>query len=76
MLLIKLDEQRLTQRLMELHERAGHPNRFFALDRDNRWDRVQAAYDLMTLGKGVYDAETAQQAEPDGRQCALPAVQR
>jgi len=33
MLLIKLDEQRLVEKLMELHERAGHPHRFFALDR-------------------------------------------
>lgn len=26
--------------------------RYYAMDRDNRWDRVQAAYDLMTQGKG------------------------
>ena len=26
--------------------------RFFAMDRDNRWDRVQAAFDVMTKGKG------------------------
>ena len=25
--------------------------RYFAMDRDNRWDRVQQAYDLLTLGK-------------------------
>jgi len=25
--------------------------RFYAMDRDNRWERVQAAYDCMTLGK-------------------------
>jgi 2,3-bisphosphoglycerate-independent phosphoglycerate mutase len=24
--------------------------RFYAMDRDNRWDRVEAAYDLLTLG--------------------------
>lgn len=28
--------------------------RFFAMDRDNRWDRVQAAYDMLTLGKAAY----------------------
>lgn len=27
--------------------------RFYAMDRDNRWDRIKAAYDLLTLGKGV-----------------------
>jgi 2,3-bisphosphoglycerate-independent phosphoglycerate mutase len=27
--------------------------RYFAMDRDNRWDRTQKAYDLYTLGKGT-----------------------
>ena len=27
--------------------------RFYAMDRDNRWDRVQVAYDLLTQNKGV-----------------------
>lgn len=27
--------------------------RFFAMDRDNRWERVQQAYDAIALGKGV-----------------------
>lgn len=26
--------------------------RFFAMDRDNRWDRVERAYNMMTLGEG------------------------
>ncbi|WP_461481913.1 2,3-bisphosphoglycerate-independent phosphoglycerate mutase [Porticoccus sp.] len=30
--------------------------RFYAMDRDNRWDRVQAAYDLLTLGKAEHRA--------------------
>ena len=33
--------------------------RFYALDRDNRWDRVRAAYDVMTQGKSTYTAESA-----------------
>lgn len=33
--------------------------RFYALDRDNRWDRVQQAYDLLTLGKAEHQAATA-----------------
>jgi 2,3-bisphosphoglycerate-independent phosphoglycerate mutase len=33
--------------------------RFYAMDRDNRWDRVQTAYDLMTLGRSVNTANTA-----------------
>lgn len=28
--------------------------RYYAMDRDNRWERVQLAYDVMTLGKGLY----------------------
>ena len=33
--------------------------RYFAMDRDNRWDRVQQAYDLMTLGKSDFTAASA-----------------
>lgn len=33
--------------------------RFYALDRDNRWDRVKACYDLMVTGDAEFDAETA-----------------
>ncbi|MBQ9369902.1 MAG: 2,3-bisphosphoglycerate-independent phosphoglycerate mutase [Clostridia bacterium] len=27
--------------------------RFYAMDRDNAWDRVQKAYDMMTMGEGI-----------------------
>lgn len=33
--------------------------RFFAMDRDNRWERVQQAYDLITQGKASFHAATA-----------------
>ncbi len=33
--------------------------RYYAMDRDNRWERTQAAYDLLTAGKAQYTAETA-----------------
>ncbi|HEX4501704.1 MAG TPA: 2,3-bisphosphoglycerate-independent phosphoglycerate mutase [Scandinavium sp.] len=33
--------------------------RYFAMDRDNRWDRVEQAYDLMTLAKGDFQFDTA-----------------
>jgi 2,3-bisphosphoglycerate-independent phosphoglycerate mutase len=36
--------------------------RYFAMDRDKRWDRVQQAYDLLTQGKADYQAENALQA--------------
>jgi 2,3-bisphosphoglycerate-independent phosphoglycerate mutase len=36
--------------------------RFYALDRDNRWDRVSAAYHLMVNGTGLHQATSAQAA--------------
>jgi len=35
--------------------------RFYAMDRDSRWDRVQKAYDCMRTGKGI-KAQSAPQA--------------
>lgn len=36
--------------------------RFFALDRDQRWDRVQAAYELLVNGTAPFSAESAEAA--------------
>jgi 2,3-bisphosphoglycerate-independent phosphoglycerate mutase len=36
--------------------------RHFAMDRDHRWPRIQAAYDLITEGKGEFQAPSAQEA--------------
>ncbi len=33
--------------------------RYYAMDRDHRWPRIQSAYDLITEGKGEFQAETA-----------------
>lgn len=33
--------------------------RYFAMDRDYRWDRVQQAYDLLAAGKGEFQAPNA-----------------
>jgi len=33
--------------------------RYFAMDRDNRWDRVEEAYSLLTDAKAKYSAESA-----------------
>ncbi len=33
--------------------------RFYALDRDNRWDRVEAAYELMANGHAEHTADSA-----------------
>ncbi|GBL03792.1 2,3-bisphosphoglycerate-independent phosphoglycerate mutase [Glaciecola sp. KUL10] len=34
--------------------------RYFAMDRDNRWDRVQQAYDLIIDGKAEFTVESAE----------------
>jgi 2,3-bisphosphoglycerate-independent phosphoglycerate mutase len=33
--------------------------RYFAMDRDKRWDRVKIAFDLLTLGRAEYQAPSA-----------------
>jgi 2,3-bisphosphoglycerate-independent phosphoglycerate mutase len=53
--------------------------RYWAMDRDQRWDRVQKAYDALTLGAG-HRAETAQEAvaqayaRNEGDEFVLPTV--
>ncbi len=39
--------------------------RYFAMDRDKRWDRIQKAYDLLVHGKAEHHADTAEQAARD-----------
>jgi len=34
--------------------------RFYAMDRDSRWDRVQKAYECMRIGKGIKTANAAE----------------
>jgi 2,3-bisphosphoglycerate-independent phosphoglycerate mutase len=36
--------------------------RYFAMDRDKRWDRMQTAYDLITLGEAPFQAATVEEA--------------
>jgi 2,3-bisphosphoglycerate-independent phosphoglycerate mutase len=36
--------------------------RYFAMDRDQRWDRTQQAYDLLIHGRGQHEAETGEAA--------------
>lgn len=36
--------------------------RFYAMDRDNRWERVEEAYNLLTLGESEYQAVDAEAA--------------
>ena len=46
-------------------EIASVAGRYFSMDRDNRWDRVQTAYDAMVLGKAKYSTSSAMSALQD-----------
>ena len=48
----------LSESLQEGHI-ASMIGRYYAMDRDNRWERVQAAYDLLTQGKAENTEQTA-----------------
>jgi 2,3-bisphosphoglycerate-independent phosphoglycerate mutase len=39
--------------------------RYYAMDRDKRWERIQQAYDLLVHGKAEHHADTAEQAAKD-----------
>jgi len=41
---------------------ASLTGRFYAMDRDKRWERIQLAYDMLTQGKAEFHAATAEQA--------------
>ncbi|OGT43062.1 MAG: phosphoglycerate mutase (2,3-diphosphoglycerate-independent) [Gammaproteobacteria bacterium RIFCSPHIGHO2_12_FULL_40_19] len=56
------------QRIEQLYEKnksgqiASVIGRYFAMDRDKRWDRTQKAYDLLTIGKSEAVADSAENA--------------
>lgn len=41
---------------------ASVTGRYYALDRDNRWDRVKQAYDVITCGEATHQANSATEA--------------
>jgi 2,3-bisphosphoglycerate-independent phosphoglycerate mutase len=53
--------------------------RYYAMDRDKRWDRVQKAYDALTLGQGLaaaspQEAIAAAYARNEGDEFVLPTI--
>ena len=53
--------------------------RYYAMDRDKRWERVQKAYDAMTMGEGIHaatgnDAVTAAYERDENDEFVLPTV--
>ena len=66
-------------RTLEIGQIATVMGRYYAMDRDCRWDRVQKAYNAMVLGEGVEDPDPvhAVQASYDAHvtdEFMLPAV--
>ncbi len=41
--------------------------RYYAMDRDNRWDRVEKAYDMLTTGSGVHAEDPVKAVEESYR---------
>jgi 2,3-bisphosphoglycerate-independent phosphoglycerate mutase len=62
------------ERVQEWMEAAGRGRigsvvgRYYAMDRDQRWDRVQRAYDLLVHGQAEHSAPSAAQAARDAYQ--------
>ena len=57
--------QEIEQKLAGTHGRiATVHGRYYAMDRDKRWEREQLAYDAMTLGKG-FTVDNAEKAVTD-----------
>lgn len=56
----------LQSKMDELHygKIASLSGRYYAMDRDNNWDRVEKAYDMLTVGTGV-QADNAEKALED-----------
>ncbi len=54
----------LQDKLNELHfgKIASVSGRYYAMDRDNNWDREEKAYDMLTLGTGVQFEGSAEDA--------------
>ncbi len=54
---IKLAEEKFSA--LGIGQIASLAGRYYTMDRDKRWERVQLAYDMLTAGQADYQAETA-----------------
>lgn len=56
--------EKLQQKMQQLQfgKIATVCGRYYAMDRDNRWERVEKAYDMLTLGKGQVTCENSVEA--------------
>jgi 2,3-bisphosphoglycerate-independent phosphoglycerate mutase len=54
-----LQKMQLLMQKLQCGQIASVIGRYYAMDRDNRWERVQLAYDLLTQAKANFTAATA-----------------
>lgn len=61
----KIYTEELEAKLVEIGvgKIASVMGRYYSMDRDNRWERVQLAYDAMVLGKGLTAASAVEAVE-------------
>lgn len=57
--LIYIKAMEVTLQKLNCGKIASVTGRFYAMDRDKRWERVKLAYDMLTQGKAEFHAKTA-----------------
>ena len=62
------DIKRLVEGIEGLAELATISGRYFAMDRDHRWERIKKAWDAITMGQGL--------RSPSGPECVEESVAR
>ncbi|MFA6272153.1 MAG: 2,3-bisphosphoglycerate-independent phosphoglycerate mutase [Patescibacteria group bacterium] len=62
---IYLDRLKTVMKELKVGEIASVMGRYWAMDRDHRWERVEKAYRALTEGKGDYQADSVDQAVAD-----------
>ena len=55
-----VEELEAQMRVIGVGKIASLAGRYYAMDRDNRWERVEAAYDSLTVGSGILATDAAQ----------------
>jgi len=61
--LLYIKELQETMRQLQVGEFATIAGRFYGMDRDKRWERIQASYDAIVLGEGHKACDAAEAVE-------------
>lgn len=60
--LASIESMQRKLKLLGAGQIASIGGRYYAMDRDKRWERVQVAYDMLTQGKAEFNAPSAEDA--------------